>query len=188
MQFTAQTQKPFTRLYSSVPVDLPYSSAHNTAATQAAYIPPAPRRRAYYQVLHLHRYQIPPPRRTLCRSAQPPIIIRYIRVRRCALLWIHARRRNTSQTMPAQQGQFPTSADLWQVLTRCQQYRSGAPAEGSASPPVHGQPGGWRSGTGQQSGRTLHPAVQSGSRSGAGSAEPLAATAASLFGLSPDNQ
>lgn len=42
-------------------------------------------------------------------------------------------------------------------------------------------PGGWRSGT-------LHPAGQSGGRGGAaGGAEPLAATAASLFGLSPDS-
>ena len=49
-------------------------------------------------------HQIPAPRRTLYRSAQPPIIIRYIRVQRCALLWIHARRRNTSQTMPARRG------------------------------------------------------------------------------------
>lgn len=43
---------------------------------------------------------------------------------------------------------------------------------------------GLRSGTGQQSGRTLHPAGQSSSER----AEPLAATAASLFGLSPDSQ
>ena len=42
-------------------------------------VQPARRWRAYRQVQRLHRYQIPPPRRTLCRSAQPPIIIRYIR-------------------------------------------------------------------------------------------------------------
>ena len=35
---------------------------------------------------------------------------------------------------------------------------------------------------------TLHPAGQSSSRSAVDGAEPLAATAASLFGLSPDNQ
>lgn len=67
---------------------------------------------------------------------------------------------------------------------------SGAPAEGSASPPVQGQPGGvsmlpepggWRSGT-------FHPAGQSSGRSAAGGAEPLAALAAFLFGLSPDSQ
>lgn len=59
--------------------------------------------------------------------------------------------------MPAAAGQLLPCADHWQVLTHCQQYRPGAPAEGSASPPVQGQPGGvsmlptpggWRSGTG----------------------------------------
>jgi len=34
---------------------------------------------------------------------------------------------------------------------------------------------------------TFHPAGQSGSRGAAGGAEPLTATAASLFGLSPDS-
>lgn len=63
-----------------------------------------------------------------------------------------------------------------QALTRCQQYRPGSPAKGSASPPVQGQPG------------TLHPAGQSSSRGTAGGAEPLTATAVSLFGLSPDSQ
>ena len=43
---------------------------------------------------------------------------------------------------------------------------AGAAAEGSASPPVQGQPGG---------------------RGAAGGAEPLAVLAAVLFGLSPDS-
>ena len=76
----------------------------------------------------------PAPLRRLYRSAQPPIIIRYIRVR--PLLWIHARRCNT----PARRGQLLPSANRWQVLTRCQQYRRDAPAEGSASPPAQGSP------------------------------------------------
>ena len=80
---------------------------------------------------------------------RPPIIIRYIR----------------GQTMPAQRGQLLPSADLWQVLAHCQQYRPGAPAEGSTSPPAQGQPGGLQSGTGSavRAGRsgTLHPAGQS---------------------------
>lgn len=33
-----------------------------------------------------------------------PIIIRYIGAQRCALLWIHARQCNASQTMPARRG------------------------------------------------------------------------------------
>lgn len=64
---------------------------------------------------------------------RPHIIIRYIRgCRPCQ------RRR----------GQLLPYMDRLQVLAHCQQYRPGAPAEGSASPPVQGQPGGWRSGTG----------------------------------------
>ena len=67
----------------------------------------------------------------------------------------------------------------------------GAPSEWSSSPPVQGQPGGgldasrarrleaWHrfSGQGAPAG-TLYPA---------GGAEPLTATAAALFGLSPDS-
>ena len=102
--YTAKTPKSFTGLCSGVSVNLTHSSAHNTAYTQAAYAPHTTRRRAYRQTQRLHRYQIPPPRRTLYRTGQQPIIIMYIGVRRCALLWIHARRRNTPQTMPARRG------------------------------------------------------------------------------------
>lgn len=103
-------------------------------------------------------YTAPPAsRRTLYSSAQPPY---YNKVYKrgggsgVPLLWIHTRQCSISQTMPARRGQLLPPVDRWQVLTRCQQYRPGAPAEGSASPPVQGHPGGWRSGTGQQSGRT----------------------------------
>ena len=61
--YTATEPKPFTGLYSGVSVDLPYSIAHNTAVTQAAYAPPVPRRMAYHQAQHPHRYQTPPPNR-----------------------------------------------------------------------------------------------------------------------------
>lgn len=120
--------------------------------------------------------QIQPPRWTLHSLAQPPIIIRYIRVQLRALLWAHARRRNTSQTMLARRGLLLPSVDRWQVLTHCQQYRPGAPAERSASPPVQGQPG------------TLHPAGQSSSKGTAGGRNHWRLAAASLFGLSPDSQ
>lgn len=66
--YTAKTPKPFTGICSGVSVDLTNSSAHNTAATQAAYTPTTQRWRAYRQVLHLHQYQIPPPCRTLYRG------------------------------------------------------------------------------------------------------------------------
>lgn len=55
--YTAKTPKPFTGLYSGVSVDPTHSSAHNTAAKQAAYTPTAPRWRAYRQAPPLHRYQ-----------------------------------------------------------------------------------------------------------------------------------
>lgn len=133
--YTATEPKPFTELCSGVSADFTHSSAHNTAVTQAAYAPPATHWRAYRQALHLHRYQIPPPRRTLYKSAQPPIIIRYIR---------------GAQTMPARRGLRLSCVDRWQVLHRAHLLR------GSAPPPVQGQPGGLRS-------DTLHPAGQSNS-------------------------
>ena len=97
---------------------------------------------------------------------------------------------STSQTIPARRGgQLLPYAERWQVLTRCQQYRPGAPAEWAAPPPAQGQPGGVSmlpTPGGLQSG-TLHPAGQSSSRGTAGGAEPLTATAVSFFGLSPDS-
>lgn len=82
--YTTHATKQRTGLYRGISVNLANSKAHNTAATQAEYIPPAQRWRAYRQAQHLHRYQIPPPRRTLYRAGQPPIIIRYIKGQRFA--------------------------------------------------------------------------------------------------------
>ena len=67
------------------------------------------------------RYQTP--RRTLYRSAQPPIIIKYIRVQHTA-----------NHASPA--GSAPT------VCGSLASAAPGAPAEGSLPPPVPGQPGG----------------------------------------------
>ena len=152
--YTAHAAKQRTGLYSGVSVNLTHSSVHNTVTTQANYAPPAPRwstsqRGAAHPART--RYQSHAGRCTGQHSR--PIIIRYIRVR-------------TPQTMPARRGQLLPCVDRWQVLTHCQQYRPGAPADGSASQPVQGQ---------------------SSSRSAAGGAEPLAALAAALFGLSPDS-
>ena len=127
------TPKASTGLYSSVSVNLTHSSAHNTANTQAAYTPPAPRWRAYHQTLHPHRYQIPAPHRDAIQASTAAY---YNKVYKGApLLWIHARQYSTSQIMPARRGQL------------LHMYR--------VSP--------------------------------AGGAEPLTATAVSLFGLSPDS-
>lgn len=57
--YTANDTKQRTRLYRCFSCYLTHSTAHDTRPTQADIIPPAPRR-------------------TLHKSAQPPIIIRYI--------------------------------------------------------------------------------------------------------------
>lgn len=126
-------------------------------------------------------YQIPPPRLTLCREAQLPIIIKYIRVQRCALLWPHARQRNTSQTMPARRGQLLPCADRWQVLHPTHLLRGQRLHLCRVSPaafnlaPVSSQ--------GAPSTRRGSPVA--GARWAARNHWRLAA--ASLFGLSPDS-
>ena len=85
--YTEHAAKPHTGLYRGIPCNLTHSTAHDTRPTQADIIPLAPRR-------------------TLHKSAQPPIIIRYIGGQRC----------NIPQTMPARRGQLLPSADRWQVL------------------------------------------------------------------------
>lgn len=82
--YTTTTPKPFTGLYRGFSVDLPHSSAHNTAVIQADCALPTQHRRAYSQAQHLHRYPgYHRHDRTLHSSAQPPIIIMYIGVLRC---------------------------------------------------------------------------------------------------------
>lgn len=133
-------------------------------AGASAYTAPSAPRWSVSQRLHgIHRYQIPAQRRTPYRSAQP-------------------------QTIPARRGQLLPCVDRWKML-RPAHLLSGQrihlymvspagsrcfprPAACSLAP---GQPG------------TLHPAGQSSSRDAAGGTEPLAALAASLFGLSPDS-
>lgn len=118
-----------------------------------------------------HLQHIPDTRHHAGRCAaqhRPPIIIMYIRG--CSI----------PQTMPARRGQLLPCVDRWQVphpayLLRGQRlhlYRVN-PAACDLAP---GQP------------VALHPAGQSSSRGAAGGAEPLTATAAFLFGLSPDSQ
>jgi hypothetical protein len=133
-------------------------------------------------------YQIPAPRRTLYRPAEPPIIIRYIKS--APLLWIHARRCNIPQTIPARRGQLLPPVDRWQMLHlahllrgQCLHLHKVSPAASRYFP----SPTACNLAPGQRSGHTLHPVGQSSSRSAAGGAEPLAATAVSLFGLSPDS-
>lgn len=70
--YTANTAKSRTGLCMRFSCDLTHFTAHDTRPTQAAIIPPATRWSTYTRPDGLHRYQIPTPRRTLYRSAQPP--------------------------------------------------------------------------------------------------------------------
>lgn len=90
-----------------------------------------------------------------------PIIIRYIYSSSAPPLWAHARQCSRSQTMPARRGLDTSHAQRLEVWHRVS--GQGAPAG------------------------IFHPAGQSSSRDAAGGAEPLAAAAVSLFGLSPDS-
>lgn len=118
--YTAHATNQRTRLCRGFSCDCTRSAAHDTRPTQAGIIPLAPRWRAHTRRTcsadtRYHRHA-----GTLYRSAQPPIIIRYIR----------------GQTMPAAAGQLLPSVDPLASDT------PGAPADGSASPPAQGQPGG----------------------------------------------
>lgn len=83
-------------------------------------------------------YQIPAPRRKLYRPAEPPIIIRYIKS--APLLWIHARRCNIPQTIPARRGQrlhlyrvSPSACNLAPVSSQgAPSTRRGSPAAGGS--------------------------------------------------------
>lgn len=82
--YTANIAKQRTELYKRFSCNLPHSTAADTRPTQTATILPAPRWSVSQRRSASSAYHIPQPRRTLCRSAQPPIIIRYIMVQGCA--------------------------------------------------------------------------------------------------------
>ena len=70
--YTARTAKRRTGLYRRFSWDLPHSTATNTRPTQAAIIPPAPHWGVSQRRNTSSIYQIPAPRRTLHKAAQPP--------------------------------------------------------------------------------------------------------------------
>lgn len=173
--YTATTPKAFTELYSGVSIDSTYSSAHNTAAAQATihrlrHAGGHTVKRSTSADTRYHRHA----GRCTAQHSRP-IIIRYIRVQRCAPVVDPCQTVQHIADHASGGGLLLSCADCRQVLTHCQQYRPCAPTEGSTSPPVQGQPGGLQSGTGQQSGRTLHPAGQSssGGAAGGGGLSPL---------------
>ena len=152
--YKAKTQKPFTGLCMGVSVDLPYSSAQQYSRyTSRLYTTCATPEGIPSSAASPQIPQIPPPRRTLYRAGQPPIIIRYIRVQRCAPVM-----------------------DLCQTTQHIADHAS--PAACNLAP-VNSQsaPAG-----------TLYPAGSPVAGARRGGAEPLTATAVSLFGLSPDSQ
>lgn len=123
--YTANAAKQRTGLYSGFSCDCTRSTAHDTRPAQAAITPPVPRWSVSQRPDGLHRYQIPPPRRTLYRSAQPPY---YNKVYKGATVRLCYRSMpdGTAYRRPCQPGgvsMLPTPGDL-------------------------------QSGTGQQSGRT----------------------------------
>ena len=69
---TDNAVKPRTGLYRGFSCDCTRSTAHNTRPTKADIIPPVPRWSTHTHRNAPHRYQIPPKRRTLYRSTQPP--------------------------------------------------------------------------------------------------------------------
>lgn len=157
--YTAHATKQRTELCSGFSRGLPHFTAYNTRQTKADITPPATRWSVSQRNSASSIYLRYHRRAGRCAAQHSrPIIIRYISGHRCPLLWIHARRCSIQQTMQARRVQLLPCVDRWQVLH-----------------PAHLVPG------------TIHPAGQSSSRGAAGGAEPLAALAASLFGLSPDS-
>lgn len=157
--YTAHAAKQRTGLCGGFSCGLSHSTAADTKPTKAAIIPPAPRWSVSQHPDGLHRYQIPPPRRTLHSSAQPPY---YNKVYKGAGVQQIADHASPAGSAPA-------------VCESLASATPGAPAEGSEAPPVQGQPG------------TFYQAGQSSGMGTAGGAEQLTATAVSLFGLSPDS-
>ena len=109
--YTAHAIKRHTELCSGFSCDYARSTARDTRQTQATIIPPTPRWSVSQRPDALNRYQIPPLRRTLCSSAQPPYYNKVYKGAGVRLLWIHARRCSVSQTMQARRGQLLPSAD-----------------------------------------------------------------------------
>ena len=102
--YTTNATKQRTGLYKRFSCDLPHSTAYNTRPTQAATIPHAPRWSTPQRRSTSSTYQIPPPRRALYRTAQAAYYNKVYKSAAVRLLWIHARRCNIQQTMPARRG------------------------------------------------------------------------------------
>lgn len=181
--YTAHAAKRLTGLYRGFSCDLPHSTAADGRPSQADITPPAPRWSVSQRRNASSAYQIPPPRRTLYRTAQPPYYNNVYKVRPC----YGSMPDSAAYHRPCKPGGVSSYRVWirWQVLhlehllrgQRLHLYRVSPAACDLAPVSSQGAPTG-----------ILHPAGQSSSRGEAGGAEPLAATAATLFGLSPDSQ
>lgn len=120
--YTAHAIKQCTRLYRRFSGYLPYSTAANNRPTQAAITLPAPRWSVSQRRSTSSTYQIPPPRRTLCRSAQPPYYNKVYKEGQCSI----------PQTVPAAGSRYfprPAACDLAPVSSQCApSTRKGSPA------------------------------------------------------------
>lgn len=120
--YTTHATKQRTGLYRSFSCGLTHSTAHDTRPTQAAIIPPVPLWNVSQRRSTSSTYQIPPPRRTLCRSAQPPYYNKVYKGGQCSI----------PQTVPAAGSRYfprPAACDL-------------APGQQSGRTGLHSPPGG----------------------------------------------
>lgn len=115
--------------------------------------------RAYTRLDTLHLYPDTTATPGRCTGQRkPPIIIMYIRARDVPVM-------DPCQTVQHIADHASGGGSAPTVCGSLASATPGAPAEGSASPPIQGQPGGWRSGTGSAvRAGALYPAGQSSSR------------------------
>lgn len=160
--FTIHTIKQHTELCSGFSCDYARSSAHDTRQTQAAIIPPVPSWSVSQRRNTSSAYQDTTATPDAVQLSTADYYNKVYKSAPPVMDLCQTVQHIADHASPA--GSAPT------VCGSLASAAPGASAEGSTSPPVQGQPGG---------------AVQQ--QGAAGGAEPLTATAVSLFGLSPDS-
>lgn len=145
--YTAHSAKQCTELCSDISCDCTHTTAHDTRPTQTGIMPSAPRWSVCQRPDALHLYKIPPPRMDAVQVSATAYYNKVYKSAGVRLLWIHARRCNISQTMPARRGLDASHARRLAVWHRviCQGERSGTlhPA-GQSSSGRRGTIGGYR--------------------------------------------
>lgn len=172
--YTAHAAKQRTGLYSGFSCDCArstaYDTSHDTRPAKAGVIPPATRWRAYTRPDALNRYQIPPPRKGAAQVNTTVYYNKvYKRVQGCAPVMDPCQTVQRIADHASQAGSAPTVCGGVSISTCTRLARRLAIWHRSAA-----------------KAHRLAPSTRRGSPT-AGGAEPLAALAASLFGLSPDS-